>query len=130
MIGREDRRKIEVRTWMGQVETEHAGARQEWQRLASTMRGRRTGTPVRIEPAHPAHEEDEAVARAVVGVVTEELTTLGDRVFQHLANHPDGTRLAEIEREFGLPRLQAARVVRHLMDEGKVEKRNLSYFAT
>lgn len=62
-------------------------------------------------------------------VMTEEFTALGDRVFQYLANHPDGTRLTEIEREFGLGRLQAARVIRHLTDEGKAEKRDRCYYA-
>ena len=123
----EARRKGEVHAWMGQVAAEHAGARQEWHRLVHTMAGKRNSAPA---GAGPAVEEEHAVARAVVGAVTEELTALGDRVFQFLANHPDGARLTEIEREFGLGRLQAGRVVRHLMDEGKAEKRDLSYFAT
>jgi hypothetical protein len=107
LTGVEGQRKAEVQEWIGQVATEHNGARQEWRRLTRTMGSERNGA-----------------------VMTEEFTALSDRVFQHLANHPDGTRLTEIEREFGLGRLQAGRVVRHLMDEGKAEKRDLCYFAT
>jgi ElaB/YqjD/DUF883 family membrane-anchored ribosome-binding protein len=54
---------------------------------------------------------------------------LRDRVFAYLADHPDGTRLAEMETEFGVSRIEMARVVRALMDNNKVEKRELLYFA-
>ncbi len=54
---------------------------------------------------------------------------LRDRVFVYLANHPDGTKLSELEEKIGAARIQAARVIRELMDENKVEKRDLLYFA-
>ncbi len=54
---------------------------------------------------------------------------LRDRVFAYLADHPDGTKLAEMETEFGVSRIEMARVVRALMDNNKVEKRELLYFA-
>jgi len=54
---------------------------------------------------------------------------LRDRVFAYLADHPDGTKLAELEAEFGVSRIEMARVVRALMDNNKVEKRELLYFA-
>ena len=73
--------------------------------------------------------EEEAVERAGGRGVAPELAGLSERVFAYLANHPDGTRLAELEGEFGLSRLHAARVVGSLMDDGKVEKRELLYFA-
>ena len=53
-----------------------------------------------------------------------------DRVFNYLASRPDGTRLIELEQEFGLARIQMARVIKSLMDDKKVEKRDLLYFAT
>lgn len=53
---------------------------------------------------------------------------LRDKVFAYLANHPDGTRLTELEGEFGVARIQTARIVRELMDGNKVEKRDLLYF--
>jgi hypothetical protein len=37
--------------------------------------------------------------------------------------------MTELEKEFGVARIQMARVIRNLMDENKVEKRNLLYFA-
>jgi len=54
---------------------------------------------------------------------------LRDRVFAYLADHPDGTKLTELEEEFGLARIQMAKVVRGLIDDNKVEKRELFYFA-
>ena len=54
---------------------------------------------------------------------------LRDRVFAYLADHPDGTKLTELEEEFGLARIQIARIVRALIDDNKVEKRDLLYFA-
>jgi len=54
---------------------------------------------------------------------------LRDRLFAYLANHPDGVRLVELEEEFCLARIQIARVLRELMDDIKVEKRDLLYFA-
>jgi ribosomal protein L7/L12 len=36
----------------------------------------------------------------------------------------------ELEEEFGMPRLQIAKVIRELMDANKVEKHDLLYFAT
>ena len=40
-----------------------------------------------------------------------------------------GVRLVELEEEFGLARIRIVRVLRELMDEIKVEKRHLLYFA-
>lgn len=54
---------------------------------------------------------------------------LRDRVFAYLADHPDGTKLVELEEEFGVARIQIAKVIRALMDDNKVEKRDLLYFA-
>jgi hypothetical protein len=52
-----------------------------------------------------------------------------NRVFAYLANHPDGTRMTELEQVFGVPRIQMARVLKSLMDQNKVQKRGLLYFA-
>jgi hypothetical protein len=129
----EVQRQAAVKALMDHVAAERAAGPREWQNLTHTRAAKRNGANAVAEAPvrpRPGVEEEEVVARAVVGAVTEELTALSDRVFQYLANHPDGTRLTEIEREFGLGRLQAGRVVRHLMDEGKAQKRDLSYFAT
>lgn len=151
-------RKSDVSDQLNELHNTQAGARDSWQNMAATMRQRRTGAvaeaPVVVEEEAPAVveeeapvavaeaappvvedatgpevAEEEAVERAEVGDVTDEFTALSDQVFEHLASHPDGTRLTELEAEFGMKRFQAGRVVRHLMDDGKVEKQDLLYFA-
>jgi hypothetical protein len=101
--------------------SELAGGRDEWQILTATMQAQRAGPAVEVGPA-------KAVA-APVEEMTPETTDLGGRLFEYLANHPDGTKMAELEQEFGVARIQMAKVVRSLMDENKVEKRELYYFA-
>jgi len=116
-------RKSEVNTWMNQVATAHAEARNEWQNLTATMQAKR-GVPV-VEGI----AEEEAMVRAEVAEVTPDIAALRDQVFEYLANHPDGTRRVELEQEFGLARVQMARVIKGLVDENKVIKRELLYFA-
>ena len=60
---------------------------------------------------------------------TPETAALSDRVFEYLANHPDGTKMADLEKEFGLARIQMAKITRNLMDENKVKKQELLYLA-
>jgi len=133
----EAQRQAAVQALMKHVAAERSAGRQEWQRLVAPMGSKRNGGAAVAEaPASPAPargvpaEEEGAMARTAVSPVTPELVALSHRVFQYLANHPDGTHLTEIQREFGLGRLQAARVVRHLTDEGKVEKQDRCYYAT
>lgn len=57
------------------------------------------------------------------------LAAVSARVFECLANHPDGTRLVELEQELGLARIQVARAIHSLIEENKVEKRGPLYFA-
>ena len=105
------------------------GARDEWQILSATMEAQRVGAAVEVEPpemvAAPAMEiiEEEAAE------ITPEIADIRDRVIEYLANHPDGTRLVELEQEFGLARIKMARVLGNLIDENKVEKRDMLYFA-
>jgi hypothetical protein len=61
--------------------------------------------------------------------VEKAIDKLRERTFVYLADHPAGTRLAELEAEFGVSRIEMARVVRALMDDNKAEKRELLYFA-
>ena len=129
-------RKSVVKSWMEDVAAAHGAAREEWLNLSATMQTKRAGAavaeaPPEVAPAAAVEEapEEDREEAVEVGEVTEELASLGTRVFEYLASHPDGTRLTELEQEFGLGRFQAARVVRHLMNEGKAEKRDLLYFA-
>ena len=145
-------RRSDVRGQLQGYRTDHAGAQAAWHEMSETLQARRMGgvavaetpTPVAVEeapslpmiapepPTAPGSEgaaEEEAVAQAEVGDLTPEIADLSQRVFGYLADHPDGVRLTEIEGEFGLGRFQAARVVRHLIDEGNTDKRDLLYFA-
>ena len=86
--------------------------------------------PPRKVVAPPRAAAPPRVAPPVEAVVEEApVGGLRDRVFAYLADHPDGTRLTELEAEFGLSRIEMARVVRGLIDDNKVEKRELLYFA-
>jgi len=58
------------------------------------------------------------------------LDELRDRVLSYLADYPEGSRLLELEKEFGVARIRIARVSRELMDDNLVAKRELLYFAT
>jgi len=66
---------------------------------------------------------EEAVAEAVPA------GELRDRVFSYLADHPDGAKLVEIEEALGIARIRVANVIRELIDDNKVEKREMLYFA-
>lgn len=99
-----------------------AGAQDEWQKLTATMQSKRGGVAVAVKP--PIEEiAEEAVE------ITPETGALREQVFEYLANHPDGTKLVDLAEEFGVARIQIGKVIRNLMDENKVEKRELLYFA-
>jgi len=144
----EAQRKPQVNAWMKEVaeevaterkttqdqlkeyRDEQAGARAAWQELTTTMQPKRGGGTALAEAPEPAPIEK---ATGVPGPgATEEMAPqildLGGRVFDYLANCPGGVKLAKMEQEFGLSRIKMARAVRTLMDEGRVEKRDLLYF--
>jgi len=119
-----------------------------WQSLVSTIGGIRVGKKAPaavveevikkpeakagvVEEAPPVEEvtEEEAVARAEAAEVTPQVAEFQRRVFEYLADHPDGTRMVELEREFGMARIQMARILKNLISDSKVEKRDLLYFA-
>jgi len=99
-----------------------AGVRDEWQTLTAIMQEKRGGTMLKVEP--PAEEIAEEAAE-----ITPETAALRNQAFEYLANHPDGTRLVELEQEFGVARIKMARLLKDLMNENKVEKQELLYFA-
>jgi hypothetical protein len=55
--------------------------------------------------------------------------TLREVVLGYLAGHPGGARLTDMEREFGMARIQIAAALRGLIDDKKVQKRDLVYSA-
>jgi len=111
-------RKSDVGAMLKEFHEEQAGVRDEWQVLTATLQAQRVGLAVEAKP--PVAEAAEIIP---------ETAALSGRVFEYLANHPDGTRLVELEQKFGVARIQIAKIVKSLMDENKVEKRELLYFA-
>ena len=116
-------RRSDVSTMLKGFREEQAGARDEWQKMTATMQSKRGGVAVAVKPPIEEIAEEEAVE------ITPEAAALRDQIFEYLANRPDGTKLVELAEEFGVARIQMAKVVRNLMDENKVEKRDLLYFA-
>jgi len=128
-------RRSDVSTQLSGYRYEQAGARAAWQEMATTMQAKRGGGVAVAEAPAPVVEE--VAPAASVEEATEEESKeedlgnggLIDQVFAHLADRPDGARLTELEEEFGASRFEMARVIRRLTDEGKVEKRDMLYFA-
>lgn len=116
------------------VRTALAGGQAEWRKLTATMQGNRAKLvahakppPARIPPSAKAVLEAEAGAGPIE--MTPETSVLRGRVFEYLANHPDGAKMTVLEEEFGTARIQMARMLKSLMDDNKVDKRDLLYFA-
>ncbi|MDP2727667.1 MAG: hypothetical protein Q8P59_09000 [Dehalococcoidia bacterium] len=124
----------EFRKEQAQTRKEQAAVHIAWQRMMTTLQSGNGGataqtimppSPVEVTPAAaaPARPVQETVEE------TAEFVALRNRVFKYLANRPDGARLVEMESEMGASRFQMSRALRSLMDENKVEKRDLLYFA-
>ncbi len=138
--GRSDRTS-EVRVWMHEVAATHAGARDAWQNLTALMQRKRAAPSRVVKAPGPSYQAGgpPAAPALTIEIPVEEtagngeedgsLAILADRAFDYLAGHPDGARLADLEQELALGRFQMNRVVRRLTDRGKVEKRDLLYFA-
>jgi len=114
--------KAATHALLGDFGEMQAAAREEWQILSATMLAQRMGAAVEVEPVIEKTVEEATE-------ITPETAALSDRVFEYLANHPDGTRLVELEQEFGVARIQMARLLKDLMDENKVKKQELLYLA-
>ncbi|NQT73920.1 MAG: hypothetical protein HQ553_14325, partial [Chloroflexi bacterium] len=136
--------KSDVNNFMNDIAAVHAEARDVWQTLTATMQSKR-GTPATEKPPvatqpktvspeqsfEPGAEQGEAAVMSEEETETpSDLATLSHLVFEYLASHPDGTKLTELENEFGVARFPMAKVIKNLMTESKVGKRDLQYFAT
>ena len=151
-------RVTSVRELLDEFKTERDRTATAWQALVNVMQAKRgmaapavEATPKAPPVAEPAKEEamakaepaeiakaetetseasdkEEAVAEESVER-TPETTALSGQVFAYLADHPDGTRMTELEEEFGIARIQMARLLKELMEENKAEKRDMLYFA-
>jgi len=122
-------RKSDVSTMLREFDEEQAGARDEWQILTATMQAQRAGAAVEMGPAEAVAAPAMEITEEKAAEITPETADIRDQIFEYLANHPDGTKMTGLEEEFGLARIQIAKIVKSLMDENKVEKRELFYFA-
>ena len=102
-----------------QAETKAAG--RAWGNLVKTMAEKR-GAKVAKKPAAPKAKTP-AAPKAKVPAVTGDAAKVMSLVKANAA----GIKLTEIEKKTGLARIKAARVLRGLMDDGKITKEELLY---
>jgi len=115
--------KAAARVLLRDFSEAQAGARDEWQTLTATLQAQRAGLAAEVKPRVEEIAEEEAAE------ITPDTADIRERVFEYLANHPDGTKLVGLEQEFGVARIKIARLLGNLIDENKVEKRDMLYFA-
>jgi len=108
----------ETAEWRASTQAQLAGAHDEWQKLTGTMQAKRGAVAVAVKTPK----------RATLPPA-EDAVALRQRAFEYLADHPNGTKLAELELQFGQARIQMSKIIKGLMDENKVEKRDFFYFA-
>lgn len=119
--------------------SEHRAAHEEWRKLAMALHSttgptvndvvERNGGASRAEPSVPPTSAAGPQASEPAIDENPEFVAMRNRVFEYLGDRPDGTRLVEIEEEMGVSRFQMSRILRSLMEENMVEKRDLLYFA-
>ncbi len=56
-------------------------------------------------------------------------TTLREVIFTYLAEHPDGAKLTQMERDMRIARIRLAKEMKRLIEANKVQKREMLYFA-
>lgn len=70
-----------------------------------------------------------AAKPAVPAPAKKAATTLRDVIFSYLAEHPDGAKLTQMEKDLGMARIRIAKEMKGLIDGKKVRKREMHYFA-
>ncbi|MBI2866095.1 MAG: hypothetical protein HYX99_01875, partial [Chloroflexi bacterium] len=127
----EAKRSQAARARLRELASDRHRARETWRSLTAALGARRRravaarGSPPPVGNTTPR----ESAPLPNGGEGTLPPSQLRSNLFDYLAGHPDGTRLTELEKVFGTSRIQAARLLRSLVDEGKAEKRDLLYFA-
>ncbi|MBI2957813.1 MAG: hypothetical protein HYY32_03120 [Chloroflexi bacterium] len=101
--------KSQARSWLKSVADKQAEDRAAWQDMSAALKSKRSNG--KKQSQGPAEESHPSV----------DLAALGDRVFERLAGQPGGTRLAEMEQEFGMSRFQIDKALKILFERGKVE---------
>lgn len=100
---------------------------QAWQRLANLMPAGNM-TPLAAETPEQAARKSPDGAKLKGGTVGK--TFLHDSLYAYLVEHPEGARMVRLERDFDMPRIHIWRVLKDLVDNGKVEKQDKLYLAT
>jgi hypothetical protein len=59
---------------------------------------------------------------------TNEMMTLEDKVLEYITSHPAGVRISEMEEPLGETRMKLGFIAKNLMNEGKIQKIENSYF--
>ncbi len=129
-LGQAKERVASVNQLLGEFRAEGEKTAAAWQKLANIVQGKRgmKAVEITVPPKAPPAEE-EAMPPAEPAEMAPGKADLSDGVFAYLADHPDGARMTELEEEFGTARIQMAQILKGLMDENKVEKRDMDYFA-
>ena len=134
VVQQERRRAAAARTWLAGVHSENAAVHDAWRNTTAQMSAKRSGatlqTRAEARPQQPVAQPDIAnqdPPASPTGEAGEHL--LAGRITAAVAGHPEGIRLSELERELGISRIQLGRVVNGLISDGKVQKRDLTYFA-
>lgn len=110
------------------MRAERVEAVDEWGKLETRLTAKKSGGAVEEQPVEPSSPTKTAMS-VPEPEMPSQIGAMRAQVFEYLAGHPDGTRMTELEMEFSMHRVQMARVLRNLIDENKVEKRDLLYFA-
>ena len=127
-------RVTSVRELLDEFKTERDKTATAWQGLVNVMQAKRGMTAPPVEK--PAKEEamaeavpvEMATAETEANEALDESEAMSDQVFAYLADHPDGTRMTELEEKFGVARIKMARFLKGLMEDNKAEKRDMLYF--
>lgn len=117
-----------------------------WGEFAVLMRSKRASPgpteeveeqPARAEPFEPEGGDvsppagEETVSTPAPPIeIAEDPGRLAGEVFQVVQRSPEGIKLADLENQFSVSRIEMAQILKHLMDEGRVRKEDKLYFAT
>ena len=128
-------RVTSVRELLDELKTERDKTATAWQGLVNVMQAKRgiaappVAEPSKEEAMAKAEPVEMATAETEANEALDESEAMSDQVLAYLAGHLDGTRMTELEEEFGVARIKMARLLKELMDENKAEKRDMLYFA-
>lgn len=140
-----------VNTFLGEFSTDRKQAAETWKKLSAAIAklGKLPEPPVAITKPAPVPEKPEKKAESVKPVIPAESEpvkniepvteqpkmaeppkehTLEEKVLQFINSHKNGVRVAEMEQPFGETRMRLGFITKKLLDEGKIQKIENSYY--